>query len=126
MKSSAEKERYSFGCTRAEFLNSSIYLFSQIAKFKNLATSKKFPNLCVCKCSRYFLYTLLSLVLSAQFGFYNPYPNGFLPVIPSFNSVGNFQISNSIGQSVLYPSLAGINSNLLDLKSSFLNRAIIF
>ncbi len=61
MKRSAENKQFRFGLTQAEFLN---YLsFYQLAKFKNLATSQKCPNLCVSNDLHYVLYTLLPVVL---------------------------------------------------------------
>tara|TARA_R110002111_G_scaffold106609_5_gene164991 strand:- start:1908 stop:2069 length:162 start_codon:yes stop_codon:yes gene_type:complete len=52
MKSSAEKVRYPFGDTEAEFLNITNYFI-----FENLETFQKCPNLHVNNDLLYFLYT---------------------------------------------------------------------
>ena len=64
MKRSAENRQFRFGLAQAEFLNfSNYFFFSQLAKFKNLATSQKCANLRVSNDSHYVLYTLLCVVL---------------------------------------------------------------
>lgn len=59
MKSSADLHAIHAVKLKSNFQIFLFFFFSQIAKFKNLATSKKCANLCVSSCSRYFLYTLL-------------------------------------------------------------------
>ncbi|MFL0354624.1 hypothetical protein ACI5KZ_13700, partial [Xanthomarina sp. GH4-25] len=66
MKSSAENKLLLFGLNASrifKFYYLSFYL--EIVKFKNLATFQKCPNLCVSNDLRYFLYTMLPVVLSA-------------------------------------------------------------
>ena len=65
MKRSAENKQFRFGLAKAEFLNfSNYFFFSQLAKFKNLATLQKCPNLRFSNDSHYVLYTVLWCVFS--------------------------------------------------------------
>ena len=56
------------------------------------------------------------VIVHNTFFIQNPNPNGFFPFVMVFNSVGISQISNSVFQSVLYPSALGSNFSF-----SFLN-----
>ena len=67
MKSSAENMLLLFGLNASRIFKF-YYLFFllEIVKFKNLATFQKCPNLSVSNDLRYFLYTLLPIVIFPQ------------------------------------------------------------